>query len=113
MFGRITIIVGMAALFLTTAAHAKTYTYMCREGLKSHPVTVTTPNEAHGVLGGGTITWKGLTYPNVKANLADCKVQFTATRNGITIELCTATQGAASLTLEGGTLPCQMPGVKP
>jgi hypothetical protein len=103
-------ITGIAALFLATgAAHAKTYTYMCQVGPKSYPVTVTSPNEAHGVLGGGTIMWRGMTYPNVKANFADCKVQFTATRNGVTIELCTATQGSASLTLEGGTFDCQMP----
>jgi hypothetical protein len=32
---------------ITTAAHAEAYTYMCKVGSKSYPVTVTTPNR-HG-----------------------------------------------------------------
>src|SRR5262245_38769992 len=96
---------------LVGPAAAGTYTYMCRVDPKLHPVTITTPYEREdgSGLGGGTITWRGVTFRNVKWE-DDCKAKFTATRDGVTIELCTATQGSASLTLEGGTYDCQMPG---
>jgi len=99
----------VAALFLTTAAHAGTYTYMCQVDDKSYPVTVTTPYERNGGLGGGTITWRGTTFRNVKWE-DDCKAKFVATRNGVTIELCAATQGVADLTVDGETFDCQMRG---
>jgi hypothetical protein len=108
---------------LVGGAHAKTYTYMCRVHHKLYPVTITTPNEGdcsrpYSVcdLGGGTITWRGVTFRNVSATQEDCKAKFTATRNGVTVELCTATQGAAGLTVGGNTdentdeFECQMPG---
>ena len=38
---------------IATAAHANTYTYMCRVGDKSYPVKVTTPNEANGSMRAG------------------------------------------------------------
>src|SRR5262245_17054605 len=88
---------------LTGPAAAGTYTYMCRVGHKLDPVTVTTPNEGNsssldekkrGTLSGGTITWRGKTYRDVKET-GDCKANFVASRDGITIELCTATQGVA------------------
>ena len=103
---------------LAGPASAKTYTYMCRVGHKLYPVTVTTPNEGdsssldekkRGTLDGGTITWRGKTFPNVKET-GDCKANFVATRDGVTIELCTATQGVADLTVGKETFECQMPG---
>jgi len=97
----------IAVLTTASGAHARTYTYMCRVGHNSYPVTVTTPNETSGGLGGGTITWRGVTYPNVKSG-DDCKAQFTATRNGVTIELCTATQGVADLRVGKDEFACQM-----
>jgi hypothetical protein len=51
---------------ITTSAHASSYTYMCRVAHKSYPVQVTTPNEASGSMDGGTITWRGTTFQNVK-----------------------------------------------
>ena len=94
---------------LSGTANARTYTYMCRVGSKSYPVKVTTPNEAKGSFSGGTITWRGTAFKNVEAS-DDCKVKFVAERNGVTIELCTATQGAADLTVGSDTFDCQMPG---
>ena len=83
---------------ITTAAPAATYTYMCRVGHKSYPVQVTTPDEANGSMDGGTITWRGKVFQNVK--LGDgCRYNFVATRDGVTVELCTATKGVASLNI--------------
>jgi len=111
-------LIGLAtAVALVGPAHAKTYTYKCRVGHKLYPVTVTTPNEGDCStpdsvcnLSGGTITWRGVTYRNVKGTQEECKAQFTATRNGVNVELCTATQGAADLTVNGDRFECQMPG---
>jgi hypothetical protein len=103
---------------LAGPAAAGTSTYMCRVGHKLYPVTVTTPNEGdsssldvkkRGTLSGGTITWRGKTFPNVKET-GDCKANFVATRDGVTVELCTATQGVADLTVGKDTFECQMPG---
>src|SRR5262249_35196035 len=103
---------------LVGPAHAKTYTYMCRVDHKLYPVTVTTPNEGdsssldekkRGTLSGGTIMWRGVTFRNV-TETGDCKANFVATHNGVTIELCTATQGVADLTIGEDTFECQMPG---
>jgi len=106
------IIAGCVALSVlsASAAHARTYTYMCRVGQKTYPVTVTTPNEASsGSLSGGTLTWRGTTFRNVKET-GDCKANFVATRDGVTVELCAATQGVADLTVGKETFECQMPG---
>src|SRR6516162_2062268 len=93
---------------LVGPAAAETYTYMCRVGDKPYPVTVTTPNEkdCHRPytvcnLSGGTITWRGVTFRNVSGTSEDCKARFTATRDSVHVELCTATQGYASLTISG------------
>jgi hypothetical protein len=40
----------------------------------------------------------------------DCKANFVATRDGVTVELCAATQGVADLTVGKETFECQMPG---
>src|SRR5262249_22794271 len=106
---------------LVGPATARTHTYTCRVGDKLYPVTVTTPNERdcdrpYTVcnFSGGTITWRGVTFRNVSGTSEDCKTRFTATRNGVHVELCTATQGYARLTLSGmvdeDTFECQMPG---
>jgi hypothetical protein len=102
---------------LVGPASARTYTYMCQVNDKSYPVTLTTPYEKdsssvdatrRGSLSGGTITWRGVTFRNVKWE-DDCHAKFTATRDGVTIELCTATQGVADLTVGKDTFECQMP----
>jgi hypothetical protein len=88
---------------------------MCRVHQKLYPVTLTTPNEGdcgpymECDLSGGTITWRGVTFRNVSGTQEECKAKFTATRNGVTVELCTATQGAADLTVGSDTFDCQMP----
>ena len=48
-------LVGFAFALSITAVHAGTYTYMCRDGGRAYPVTVTVPNEAKGSMTGGTI----------------------------------------------------------
>jgi hypothetical protein len=107
-------------LCMLSSANAGAFTYMCQVGKNSYPVTVTTPYEKQGGLGGGTITWHGTTYPNVSATQEECKAQFKANRNGVFVELCTATQGYATLTVTRGGVgtdgadeyDCQMPGRK-
>jgi hypothetical protein len=83
---------------LVGPAAAKTYTYTCYVPgtFKKYPVTLTTPHEEQDDLSGGTITWQGKTYRNVKW-IEECHAKFTATRNGVTIELCTMTHGFAEL----------------
>jgi hypothetical protein len=90
---------------LVGPAVAGTSTYMCQVGHKFYPVTLTTPNEDS--LRGATITWRGVTFRNVKFG-EGCKTNFVATRDGVTVELCTATQGAADLTIGGDTFECQL-----
>jgi hypothetical protein len=92
---------------ITTAAHAETYTYMCRVGHKSYPVKVTTPNEANGSMSGGTITWRGMVFQNVRLG-EGCRYNFVATRDGVTAELCTATKGVADLKIGKDAFDCQM-----
>jgi hypothetical protein len=103
------LLAGTAVVALTTAANAGIYTYKCKVGSKSYPVTVTTPYEKNsdrpGVipnLSGGTITWRGVRYPNVSATQEDCKVLFTAKSKDADIALCTATQGYAKLSITSG-----------
>ena len=81
---------------------------MCRVGPKTYPVTVTAPDEADGFsLEGGTITWRDMVFENVK--LGDgCRYNFAAMRDGVTAELCTATQGYANLKIGAVTFECRM-----
>ena len=92
---------------IATAAHANTYTYMCRVGDKSYPVKVTTPNEANGSMSGGTITWRGTVFQDVKLG-EGCLHNFVATSDGVIAELCTATLGGANLKIGKATFECQM-----
>lgn len=100
--------IALAALALiSTTAHANTYTYMCRVGQTSYPVKLTTPDEANGSLSGGTITWRNEMFRDVKLG-EGCRYNFVATRNGVTVELCTSTHGSATLTIGKDTFDCQM-----
>ena len=104
---KLAIATATALAAIATAAHANTYTYMCRVGHKSYPVEVTTPNEANGSMDGGTITWRGMVFRNVR--LGDgCRYNFVATSDGVTAELCTATKGVADLKIGKATFECQM-----
>jgi hypothetical protein len=105
----------LAAALVASAvpAYAETYTYICKVGSKSHPVTVTTPS--FDKLGGGTLTWRGKTYRNVTANQDECKVEFQVDNKDASLILCTATQGYADLTVInnhrsdlGGKYECKM-----
>ena len=94
-----------------------TYHYLCKDRGKSYPVILQTTLDDGGNLKGGTITWRGTTYQNLKdprseGTETDCggSSEFTATdANGITADLCTATQGAATLTIGKQDFDCQMP----
>jgi hypothetical protein len=99
-----------ALAIFATAAHAGEYTYMCKVGRKTYPVTVTTPNETKGDLEGGVITWRGTTFENVKLG-DDCRYNFTATgKDGTSVELCTSTKGVADLKIGKDDFDCQMRG---
>jgi hypothetical protein len=93
-------------------AGAITYTYICKDHHKSYPVTLTDPGtQAEDQDCGSascTITFRGKTYPNVKA-VDECRYGFRTTNNGITVDLCTATQGVATLTVGNKSFDCQMP----
>jgi hypothetical protein len=95
------IIAGCVALPVLSApaAHATDYTYCCKSGRKFYPINLTIPNEEKGDLEGGVITWRGTKFPNVKLT-GDCRYEFIATNsNGVTVKLCTATQGYAELSV--------------
>jgi hypothetical protein len=87
-------------VFGTPLAHAETYTYMCKIGHgRVSPVTVNEDN---------ALTWRGEVYKNLTV-FPDCRAAWTATRNGVTAKLCTATQGVATLTIGKDDFDCQMP----
>jgi hypothetical protein len=97
----------VAILATVTSAQARDYTYMCKVDRQSYPVKLTTPNEGNGSLEGGTITWRGQTYEDVKLG-EDCKAQFLATaKDGTPVELCTATKGYADLTIGRKRFECR------
>jgi len=101
-----TLIAALAVLATIATAHAESYTYMCKDGRKTSPVTVTTPNE--DTQEGGTITWRGDTFANVEFG-DGCRYKFvTTTKDGEPVELCTATQGYADLTIGRKRFVCQM-----
>jgi hypothetical protein len=107
----LTTVIATAAVLAATAAHANTYVYMCRVGHASYPVTLTTPDEENAEgdesMNGGTITWRGTVFHNVRL-VEGCRYKFAATHNGVTAELCTATQGYADLDIGKATFGCRM-----
>jgi hypothetical protein len=96
-------VVALVSMLATARAD---YTYQCKDGSRTYPVKITTPHSDDSE--GGTITWRGRVYRDVK--LADgCKQSFVATaKDGDTIEVCTATQGYADVTLGRARFVCQM-----
>jgi hypothetical protein len=105
-----TLLIAIALVSMLVTAQAETYTYMCKDGSKTYPVKVTTPNErrtADDDMEGGTITWRGTVYQDVKLG-EGCRYNFVATKDGETIEVCTATKGYADVTLGRARFYCQM-----
>jgi hypothetical protein len=99
------LLTGVTVLVLVSTAIAqdkdpKTYTYMCKVDHKLYPVSV---NEVQDKL-----TWRGQTYSHI--TLGGCKREWIATRNGVTVSLCAATKGVATLELGGKEFGCRMPG---
>lgn len=78
--------------------------YLCRVGLKSYPLSY---DEVKG-----TMTWRGTTYSDLTPGYTGCKLEYTATSNGVTADLCMHTQGAADLTIGKDDFECQMPGIR-
>jgi hypothetical protein len=95
-----TIITIAAVLAMTVnAATADVYAYACK-------VTDTATENVHLYAakldtGKRTFTFRGVTYGNLRSNDTDCKMLFRATSRNGAIELCTATQGVATLTVTG------------
>src|SRR5262245_38967271 len=101
------LLAAVALAALSGTANAETYTYMCQVGSKSYPITVFTPK---GALERGTIMWRGKVLRNVEVG-DGCKAQFLAqSDDGDALELCTATQGYANLTIGVASYDCEMPG---
>ena len=76
---------------IATSAHADTYAYICRgRDYKAYFVKIDTDSS--------TLTWRGTTFRNLQ-QVEGCKAKYLATLNGASAELCTATQGAADLTI--------------
>src|SRR5215831_19938077 len=82
------------SIAILTPAHAEIYTYACQ-----------VPDERGNVhlysakldTGNRTITWRGKVFKNLK-HLDGCKQKYQATSSdGHFAELCTATQGVATL----------------
>jgi hypothetical protein len=77
-----TLLIAIALVSMLVTAQAETYTYMCKDGSKTYPVKVTTPNErrtADDDMEGGTITWRGTVYQDVKLG-EGCRYNFVAVR---------------------------------
>jgi hypothetical protein len=101
------------AILTTTLAHAENYTYMCRVDHRSYLVKLYTGklDDCGDPKSACTITWRGTTFTHVKP-AEDCgRAGFTATKDGVTITLCTATQGVADLQIGNKKFECQMPKV--
>ena len=100
------------AVIGATPAMADTYTYLCRVGHKSYPVTL---DDADGGCDGATtsctITWRGTTFRNVKLG-EGCRLEYLAAQNGVTIDFCTGTKGYADLKVGDAKFECQMPRAK-
>ena len=67
----------------TACAGQNTYTYMCKvlSDHKLHPVTVDEVVDKNGDTVGGTITWLGTVFHNLK-QVPGCKAMFVATQDG-------------------------------
>jgi hypothetical protein len=98
---------------LISAAQAGTYTYMCRDHHRAYRVTLDTGrnDECDGANTSCTITWRGTTFRDVKLG-EGCRYRYLATQNGVTADLCAATQGVATLTIGKSDFDCQMPNRK-
>jgi hypothetical protein len=53
------------------------------------------------------IKWRGTTFRNVKMG-EGCRADYIATDNGVKVDLCTATQGVADLTIGNVKFDCRM-----
>jgi bifunctional non-homologous end joining protein LigD len=105
----------MVRLLLATAmsvaligsTQASTYTYMCRDHNKSYPVVLDTGSKDDCDGESCTIKWRGTTFRNVKMG-GGCRYNYFTTDNGVKVDLCTATQGVADLTIGNAKFDCQM-----
>ena len=70
------LLTAVTLISMLVTAQAGTYTYMCKVGSKSYPVTVTTPSNDD--LEGGTVTWRGRVFQDVKLG-EGCRYNFLAT----------------------------------
>lgn len=100
------------SLALIGAAHAATYTYICRDHHKAYPVTLNTgrSDDCDGTMTHCTITWRGTTFTDVKQRPGDCRAEYAASNKGVGIDLCTSTKGVAGLMIGSQNLNCLMPG---
>jgi hypothetical protein len=98
------------AVAMIQAAPAATYTYMCRDHHKLYPATLDTGKDdsCDGATTSCTLIWRGSKFQNVKQG-EGCCAEYLATDNGVSVDLCTATQGVADLTIDKTTFKCQMP----
>jgi hypothetical protein len=87
-----------------------TYTYLCQDHHKAYPVTINTGkhDDCEGDNTSCTITWHGTTFRNAATNNTGCKEEWTATDNGVTIDVCAQTQGVARLKIDNTTFVCKM-----
>lgn len=105
---------GVVVAALATTAYAEP-DYMCRVGHKSYPVTTQYEVDDSGdkwprnIKDGGTLTWRGTTFTNLKFGEQGCKEEILATHDGVIADLCMATKGYASLTVGKTKFDCQMP----
>ena len=95
---------------LIGSTQAATYTYLCRDHKKSYPVVLDTGSKddcGDGETTPCTIKWRGTTFRNVKTG-EGCRAEYIGTENGVDVDLCTATQGVADLTIGDAKFACQM-----
>ena len=87
------------ALATPALAAAETYTYTCKANHKTSPVKLD--------MDYATLTWRGTVYRDLKRVVCD-QAGYQAISEGVTAELCTATQGVADLTIGKATFECQL-----
>ncbi|MGY4428468.1 hypothetical protein ACVWWO_000945 [Bradyrhizobium sp. F1.13.1] len=103
------LLVTAMSVALIGSTQAATYTYMCRDHNKAYPIVLDTgsKDDCDGETTPCTIKWRGTTFRNVKMG-EGCRADYIATDNGVKVDLCTATQGVADLTIGNAKFDCQM-----
>jgi hypothetical protein len=93
------LIVIVVALLVSSAAHAFTYNYVCKDQGKPYPLKVDDKQN--------TLMWKGTVY-KIKVQRECAKFGWRAEKDGAGFDFCTATQGYADFEMRGTLIQCDL-----